>query len=52
MWVLGTELGSSGGAGNVLNSLVPFGQCFITVAGKHLNLMHQVIPAGGYGHDS
>lgn len=34
MWALGTELGSSGGAGNALNSPVPFGQCFITVAGN------------------
>lgn len=49
---VGTELGSSGGARNALNSPVPFGQCFITVAGKHLNLIHEVIPAGGYGHDS
>lgn len=52
MWVLGTELGSSGGAGDALNSPVPFGQCFITVAGKHFNLIHQVILAGDYGHDS
>lgn len=37
---------------NALNSPVPFGQCFITVAGKHLNLIHELIPAGGYGHDS
>lgn len=56
LWVLGTELGFSGRAGNTPNhkaiSQAPFIQCFIKSTEKHLNFIHEAIPAGGYGNES
>jgi hypothetical protein len=56
VWVLGTELGFSGRAGNTPNhkaiSQAPFIQCFIKSTEKHLNFIHEAIPAGGYGNES